>query len=293
VHLRDNVHIHTGYRVDYSYTECALSLLHVHNETGNIWTHLLPFALFASWIAWSGWMWEAMLVQVVDDSSSPISPSSSPLHPLAADAAAGHWWIVALYLTCNCITFLTSALFHTNMCHKRSEVFAFFGCLDYTGISTTICGSTCAVAYYLYFCQPWWQRFWIATLALPNLVGVVGPMFRFWGKSEFRGTRTMIYILSATISAAPVLQYALVKGLSTLPVDAVRGVLLMAAFDLGGAFLYVHQWPERFFPGQLDFWFNSHQFWHICVVAATYCHLTSILALARWRIHEASCPVLS
>ena len=39
--LQDNEYITTGYRVEMSYWETIKSLFGLHNETGNIWTHLI------------------------------------------------------------------------------------------------------------------------------------------------------------------------------------------------------------------------------------------------------------
>ena len=41
--LRNNHHIHTGYRCQISLPDCWLSIFAIHNETVNIWTHLLGF----------------------------------------------------------------------------------------------------------------------------------------------------------------------------------------------------------------------------------------------------------
>lgn len=41
--LRDNEFIRSGYRVFYSYADNWASMLMIHNETGNIWTHFLGF----------------------------------------------------------------------------------------------------------------------------------------------------------------------------------------------------------------------------------------------------------
>jgi predicted membrane channel-forming protein YqfA (hemolysin III family) len=48
VHLNfiDNEYIKTGYRVYYSYVDNWRSLFMLHNETGNIWTHLIGFFMF-------------------------------------------------------------------------------------------------------------------------------------------------------------------------------------------------------------------------------------------------------
>ena len=46
-----------------------------------------------------------------------------------------------------------------------------------------------------------------------------------------------------------------------------------------------------FFPGRFDYFFHSHQIWHVCVVAAAYCHLHTILSLMRWRLQSGVCPL--
>ena len=40
-HLRDNQFIRRGYRVGHGFKDAIMSLVKVHNETGNIWTHLI------------------------------------------------------------------------------------------------------------------------------------------------------------------------------------------------------------------------------------------------------------
>ena len=44
-YLRDNEYIKRYYRADYSVRESLASLFRVHNETGNIWSHLAGAAL--------------------------------------------------------------------------------------------------------------------------------------------------------------------------------------------------------------------------------------------------------
>lgn len=45
-HLKDNPHILGRYRSGYGFRQSARSLFWVHNETGNIWTHLVGFLIF-------------------------------------------------------------------------------------------------------------------------------------------------------------------------------------------------------------------------------------------------------
>jgi len=44
--LQDNQYITSGYRSELSVSTCCKSLFHIHNETINIWTHLLAFLGF-------------------------------------------------------------------------------------------------------------------------------------------------------------------------------------------------------------------------------------------------------
>ncbi len=46
VYFQFNKYIKTGYRKHLSFSWCLRSLFKVHNETGNVWTHLLSFVFF-------------------------------------------------------------------------------------------------------------------------------------------------------------------------------------------------------------------------------------------------------
>ncbi|KAJ1504305.1 Progestin and adipoQ receptor member 3, partial [Coelomomyces lativittatus] len=45
--LQDNEYIRTGYRMHYTYKESWASMFFLHNEFGNIWTHVLALLVFA------------------------------------------------------------------------------------------------------------------------------------------------------------------------------------------------------------------------------------------------------
>ncbi|KAF0689131.1 Aste57867_19403 [Aphanomyces stellatus] len=47
-YLADNTFIHHGYRINYSLKECVLSLFEMHNETLNVWTHMIGSLIFVS-----------------------------------------------------------------------------------------------------------------------------------------------------------------------------------------------------------------------------------------------------
>lgn len=45
-YLADNAYIHTGYRLNYTIEDCAKSIFQWHNETLNVWTHMIGSFIF-------------------------------------------------------------------------------------------------------------------------------------------------------------------------------------------------------------------------------------------------------
>ena len=54
-----------------------------------------------------------------------------------------------------------------------------------------------------------------------------------------------------------------------------------------GAVLYACRIPERFLPGKCDFWFQSHQIFHILVIAAAFVHFHGMQNMALYRLTQA------
>lgn len=51
-YLADNSYIRSGYRLNYSVHDCFLSLFQLHNETLNVWTHIIGSIIFVSLMAY-------------------------------------------------------------------------------------------------------------------------------------------------------------------------------------------------------------------------------------------------
>lgn len=50
-----NKHIMTGYRINYTNIRAWMSLFEMHNESGNVWSHLLGclfFIFFTGYVYW-------------------------------------------------------------------------------------------------------------------------------------------------------------------------------------------------------------------------------------------------
>jgi adiponectin receptor len=116
---KDNHFIQGQYRPIYqSAKACLASITHLHNETVNIWTHLLPAGGF---VAGQG------IVQLLIDHYYPEA------HPLDRI-------VFGTNLACAIITMTLSSLYHTLMCHSE-HVSNLWLRIDYVGILTLILGS--------------------------------------------------------------------------------------------------------------------------------------------------------
>ncbi|KAI8898681.1 hemolysin-III related-domain-containing protein [Globomyces pollinis-pini] len=152
-YMKDNDCILTGYRVDYSYPQSWFSLFQCHNETGNVWTHLLGTLLFLGLIIYT---WFA------------------PIHELATMEER---LVLTIFLVLHCYTLLCSSMFHLHLCVSE-EAFKFWGCLDFSGISASIGGGAISIMYFLLHCDGGMRIFWIGSLVIMNLVGIIGPVFK-------------------------------------------------------------------------------------------------------------------
>jgi hypothetical protein len=51
-----------------------------------------------------------------------------------------------------------------------------------------------------------------------------------------------------------------------------------------GAAIYLFQVPERWWPGHFDYFFSSHQLWHLSIFAAVLVHYFALIHMYEWRM---------
>jgi predicted membrane channel-forming protein YqfA (hemolysin III family) len=90
--------IHSGYRVGFSKKLCAASIWRLHNETGNIWTHLLGAALFLMLFVRLFWV-------VV-----PQIPNDVP---------AGDMVVMCFFYASGFFCLACSSIYHTGRCYSE------------------------------------------------------------------------------------------------------------------------------------------------------------------------------
>ena len=139
-----NTYLHTGYRpVTGSVERCIDSLLHIHNETVNIYSHLIPAAA-------------AVVSNFFLHVYFQHRYSTAPL----ADRLAVH-----TFLTSSIICFGISSAYHTLNCHSEaySDLWAIW---DYASIIVQTIGSFCSGIYVTFYCHPGLQKFYWTVVSL-------------------------------------------------------------------------------------------------------------------------------
>ncbi|KAI9343297.1 hemolysin-III related-domain-containing protein [Zopfochytrium polystomum] len=265
--MQDNPQILTGYRAGYTYHENWISLCHLHNESMNVWTHLVgsvAFLLIAGAVT-------------VDALRSGTWVKVGDTHDKI---------VLALFLLSFSFTYGASALFHLHLSHSK-HAFTVFGCWDYSGISAGVLGTSSAILQFLFTCEPATRTGWQLAVLFVNALGVVGPAFPFWPTPAFRPKRAALYMVSAIVSMGPIAHFIVRHGFAALPnpheYAAVPEFVAGLAVCFAGVVLYVKRMPERLSPGLFDYFGHSHQIWHALCIVSALLHAHVILSLMVWK----------
>ncbi|KIL88768.1 hypothetical protein FAVG1_08016 [Fusarium avenaceum] len=248
---RDNAFILSGYRQSQnSYAHSFRSLFYMHNESVNIWSHLLGAIVFLA---------SAAYVDRV-------------VRPRYASASSTDVLVFACFFGGAVVCLGMSATFHTLLNHSAT-VAKWGNKLDYTGIVALIVGSYVPALYYGFFCLPnlMTAYLWVICI-LGTGCGLVSWIERF-RTPTWRPYRTAMFIGLGVSGIVPVIHGSCIYGLQGLEERmSLSWVVLHGAMYIFGAVLYAARWPERSAPGSFDIWGNSHQIFHVFVILAAVTH---------------------
>ncbi|KAK8089649.1 hemolysin III family channel protein [Apiospora hydei] len=254
---RDNQFLLRGYRPDSgSYLGSLSSLFYVHNESVNIWTHLLGCGAFAT-----------------GGGLALYHGFDALVAPRYASASRSDVLVFGCFFAGAVACLGMSATFHTVMNHSP-DVAKWGNKLDYSGIVFLIVGSYVPALYYGLFCLPELLMVYMyGIFALGAGCGIVSWV-EFFRTPAWRPYRTMMFVGLGVSGVLPICHALTTYGYKGL--DQRMGlswVLLEGFLYIFGAFLYAVRWPERSFPEKFDIWGSSHQLFHILILFAALSHL--------------------
>ncbi|KYK54461.1 hemolysin-iii channel protein [Drechmeria coniospora] len=269
---RDNAFIHSGYRqIRASYSHAFRSLFYLHNESVNIWSHLVG-ALLA--------MTSATYLYY-------------EIQPRYASASSSDVLVFSCFFGGAVLCLGMSATYHAIQDHSPS-VARWGNKLDYTGIVALIVGSYVPAMYYGFFCKPTLLTVYLGLVGppsppfpMPNLLtwrdaqicilGLGCTMVSWLDRFRtplWRPYRAAMFIGLGVSGVVPILQGLTIYGYRGLEDRmGITWVIAQGVMYIAGAVIYAVRWPERSFPGAFDIWGSSHQIFHLFVVLAAAMHL--------------------
>ncbi|KAJ5578550.1 uncharacterized protein N7459_007514 [Penicillium hispanicum] len=263
-----NAYLRTGYRpVTPSARHCFESLTYLHNETVNIYSHLIP----------------AVVTLLSNDLLYIFFASSFP------QASWRDQLVFHIYLTTSMVCFGISSTYHTLLCHSV-YVANLWGRLDYIAIVFQILGSLTSGIYVGFYCEPHLQKvYWSMISILALLTGFVVVHPHLQGK-EWRILRLSTFVATGFSAFAPIIHAACIFPYEQLDQQAgLRYYYLEGLVIIIGVLFYATHFPESWKPVYFDIWGASHQIFHVAVGIAAVIHFYGILAAFRWNQENQRC----
>jgi len=266
--MKDNEFITFYHRPELnSVTECFNSILGVHSETGNIWTHLIGFIAF-----------------VVCTIVFYVKPLCDQCH---TDLDIGEKLIFLFFFIGAILCLGLSFLFHTLCCHSE-HVSKLFCKLDYVGISLLTVGSFVPWIYYGFYCQYTPKVVYLSIISVLGIACIAVTMMDKFSDPLYRPVRALLFVCLGLFGLVPTVHFLVQSGWSAGMAEAsIHRVLIMGGLYILGAVLYGCRIPERFLPGKFDIWFQSHQIFHVLVIAAAFVHYHGMADMAVYRLTKA------
>lgn len=265
--LQDNNFLHKGHRPPLpSFSACFKSIFRIHTETGNIWTHLLGCIMFIG-----------VAIFFLMQPSWQIQTEEKLIF--------GAFFVGAII----CLGF--SFTFHTMCCHSEM-VGKLFSKLDYCGIALLIMGSFVPWVYYGFYCHYQPKVIYLTVVSILGLASIITSLWDKFSQPNLRPVRAGVFMAFGLSGVVPAVHYIIMEGLlSKISQHSIGWLVLMGILYILGAIIYALRVPERWFPGKCDIWFQSHQIFHVLVLAAACVHYHGISEMAMHRMMVGECDI--
>jgi len=237
--LTSNPFILSGYRRKMSVRECLMSIFQIHNETANIWTHLIGVFFFCSYLLDNYYKYES-------------TPQKTMFYVS-----------VGACITC----YLLSCVYHTFNCHSHKLYQTLLYC-DFIGIVATICGITGATIFFIMRCSPEARNIYMICCFGFGILLVSSIIWQiYFRKSCFGQISQYLFLLFIVFGTVPLVHWIISQGWDSPEVKASFTKIMLAYIFLALGFVcWKFHIPERWLIGKCDIWFSSHQLWHIMVM---------------------------
>ncbi|KAK8962771.1 hypothetical protein KSP40_PGU011326 [Platanthera guangdongensis] len=297
--LKHNEFILDHYRSEWPLKQTICSVFSLHNETLNIWTHLIGFFIFLILTTHAA---SIFTVAASNPSSSPqshsgnssniLTPLSSPTNNSSTLVAASppeqlliSRWPFYLYLSGVMFCLLMSSACHLLCCHSAATCYLTLR-LDYAGISALIVSSFYPLVYYTFYCLPFFRNLYLCSITLFGAAAIAATLSPAFESPRFRAARSVLFACMGASGLVPIAHKMVAFGDRPEAVLSTGYEVLMGVFYGIGVVVYSARIPERWLPGKFDIAGHSHQLFHVLVIAGAYTHYLASVVYLEWREAE-------
>jgi predicted membrane channel-forming protein YqfA (hemolysin III family) len=256
-HLQTNSFILNGYRHGLSWSECIWSFFLFHNETLNIWTHFVGFALFTSYF----------LRDFI---------SSRYHHNLFSNANMDDYFMLLFY-----VLSIISCMIASTMLHLLSGCSAkmYNSCLqlDFLGIVLATLASFFIGLHLLFKCDLYTKIFYQLVIILLITIVIMHHVLKHDGNIDSTG-----FIAVVLAGFVPLFHWVYVNEYNSHVAYFFSNTIMFYIIFGVGVFFFRTKIPERFAPGCFDYVGASHQLWHIFSLIAFYLWYNNSVELIKY-----------
>nr|XP_012599766.1 adiponectin receptor protein 1 [Microcebus murinus] len=145
-------------------------------------------------------------------------------------------------------------------------------------------GSFVPWLYYSFYCSPQPRLIYLSIVCVLGISAIIVAQWDRFATPKHRQTRAGVFLGLGLSGVVPTMHFTIAEGfVKATTVGQMGWFFLMAVMYITGAGLYAARIPERFFPGKFDIWFQSHQIFHVLVVAAAFVHFYGVSNLQEFR----------
>ncbi|XP_003745921.2 progestin and adipoQ receptor family member 3 [Galendromus occidentalis] len=243
--LQNNHFIRDGYLVHCSASECIQSIWHWHNETLNIWTHLLGFFFLLGIFLYDVYF------------RLPLIGANSR-----------DTWACILITGTYCFTLLLSSIYHTFKCMNKKMYYLLLK-TDVVGIGMSLSATIMSGTYYGFHDNEFWQTFYLTCEIIILSIIYFVTFHPVMGQPQFEPQRNVVIASYVLFAMVPTAHWVMLNGLESPIIQFLLHRVVMVFVHAGVALvIFARRFPECLYPGTMDCIGASHQIWHLFVILA-------------------------
>ena len=162
---------------------------------------------------------------------------------------------------------------------------------DHSSFHPLFFGSFVPAVYYGFTCNPGPRTFYLASTSLLGAVTLWATLDPVFQAPRLRPARAALFSALGLWGLAPCAHQLILHWPEPAIIRAVSHYAVMGCLYLGGAAIFAARIPERWAPGRFDLVGNSHQVFHVAIVAAAAVHYRGVMGIMHWRDSVGGCPV--